>query len=201
MDYTLPAFQDLKPLTSLVIKQEEKPKEQFYTIKSGQTLTSIAAENNTTVERLWEKNTDLKNPDLIDVNYQLKIPFPDEQLPDRPLPTVNPLEPIRNAPTSGLARGSGNTYYAGQCVWYIKNIVPWVENGWGNASDWKYTSGHKVSSTPAVGTVGWAKSYGHVVLITGITETTVTLSEMNYYSWNVVNTRTAPISEFEYIYP
>lgn len=105
--------------------------------------------------------------------------------------------------TSSASQGavSGNSYFAGQCVWYIKNIVPWVENGWGNGNDWVYKSGHRISATPAVGTVAAAISYNHVALVTAVSENTVTVSEMNYKGPYIISTRTAPIAEFQYIYP
>ncbi len=204
----IPLFEQPIP-PPIVIKEEQPPSvEKLYTIKENDTLTKIAQENQTTIERLWEKNTDLKDPDLLEPNYQLKLPSENEELPDRPLPTPPPvIEPVRvpqsGTPASNAVRGAvtGNTYYAGQCVWYVKNQLSWVENGWGNASSWKYTSGHTVSTTPAVGTVAWAKSYGHVAIVTGVGNGTVSITEMNYEGAFVVSSRVAPTSEFEYIYP
>jgi LysM repeat protein len=44
-----------------------------YTVKSGDTLSSIAQELGTTVEALVEAN-DITDPDVIDIGQQLRIP-------------------------------------------------------------------------------------------------------------------------------
>lgn len=206
---TPPITFESKP--AIIIKKAEEPKQQLYTIRELDTLTSISESQTSSVERLWQKNPQLTNPDQIKPGDVLTIPKDDETLTDRPLPAREmsvsiqavtlPTQSTRNSPPSGGFSSSGNTYFAGQCVWYIKNIVPWVQNGWGNASDWKYTSGHRVSPVPAVGTVAWAKAYGHVALVTAVDATTVQIREMNYTRVGVESTRQAPITEFEYIYP
>ena len=206
MQYIPPVFQ--KPPISIVIKEQSpwqtntKQESKEYTVQELDTLTSIALAHGTSVERIWRANSQLADPNIIEVNQTLKIPSKDEVLPERPLPE-NQFHEVMNmvSPPSGGFSSGGNTYYWGQCVWYIKNVVPWVQNGWGNASDWKYTSGHTVSTVPAVGTVAWAVSYGHVALVIGVSGDTVQIREMNYQGVGVISERSAPISEFEYIYP
>ncbi len=85
----LPQFpilnQDIKPAL-IIIQKKEEPKEQLYTIKQNDTLTSIAELHSSSVERLWEKNLELTNPDLIEPGNPLKIPTAEETLQDRPMP-------------------------------------------------------------------------------------------------------------------
>lgn len=56
------------------------------TVAEGDSLSSLAAAQNTTSERLYAANSSLSDPDLIYPGQQLQVPTPDQQLPDRPLP-------------------------------------------------------------------------------------------------------------------
>lgn len=109
-------------------------------------------------------------------------------------------KPVRTA-----VNESGNTYSAGYCTWYVKNVLSWVPNGWGNANRWASNArsqGYTVSTTPVIGSVAQTSSgsLGHVAVVVGINDTTVTISEMNYQGRYVVSTRTVPIPDFIYIY-
>jgi len=114
--------------------------------------------------------------------------------------TVSTPKPIRNSSYS-----SSNTYIGGQCTWFIKNTLSWVPNGWGNANAWDSNArrdGFTVSNTPIVGSVAQSDKgvYGHLAVVTGIVGNTVKLKEMNYKGEYIISTRTAPITDFEYIY-
>lgn len=63
-----------------------KPASYKVTIQPGDTLTKIGQANNATYVRLYNANPQVSDPDLIYVGQALRIPAPDEQLPDRPLP-------------------------------------------------------------------------------------------------------------------
>jgi LysM repeat protein len=56
------------------------------TINPGDSLSAIAAAHGSTVQRLFDANTDIDNPDLIFPGHQLRIPDPNEQLANRPMP-------------------------------------------------------------------------------------------------------------------
>jgi len=76
-----------------------------------------------------------------------------------------------------------------------------MPNNLGNADTWYIRYQGAKGSSPAVGAIGVTKAYMHVVYITGVNgDGTVNLSEMNYAGWNVVSNRTAPASEFLYLY-
>lgn len=99
--------------------------------------------------------------------------------------------------------GNGNSYYWGQCTWYVasKRYVP---NNWGNAISWYYNaqaSGFGTGSAPRAGAIGWERM-NHVVYVESVNgDGTVTISEMNYGGRpGVVHYRTEPISRFLYIY-
>jgi resuscitation-promoting factor RpfB len=82
---------------------EQTPAPVMVTVQPGDYLAKIAADNNTTVERLYAANIDIERPELIYPTEQLRIPTADETLPDRPLPA-----PIVAAPkaTTSSARSS-----------------------------------------------------------------------------------------------
>lgn len=198
---------------SIVQKKEEPTKPLPYVVQPGDSLSTIADLHSSSVARLWAANTQLTNPDQLTPGDPLNVPQNTDVLADRPMPAIveerthpsaTQSSPQIISTTGGFSYGTGtggNTYYAGQCVWYIKNIVPWVENGWGNGNDWVYRSGHRVSSVPAVGTVASAVAYNHVALVTAVGDGTVTVSEMNYNGPYAIDSRVAPVSEFQYIYP
>lgn len=102
------------------------------------------------------------------------------------------------------SQSKGNTYSPGYCTWGVKNWVSWVPNGWGNGNQWAgraSAQGYTVGSNPRIGDVAAARSYNHVAVVFGVGKGTVTIKEMNYKGRYSVNTRTTPISEWQYIRP
>jgi LysM repeat protein len=67
------------------------------TVQEGDTLTKIATDNGTTYVRLYDANTQINDPDLINPNDVIRIPAVDEQLPERPLPENAPPEAVAQA--------------------------------------------------------------------------------------------------------
>lgn len=202
--FDAPEPEPQEPLAFLVEVEPKlevpKPKPVIYKVKRGDSLTKIARRHNTSVLRLFYKNKQIKHPDDIKVGLKLVIPAKNEELKTRKIPAIISVQRTTLISSGGVS-SSGNTYYWGQCVWYIKNVVPWVQNGWGSAYQWKYTSGHRISPVPSVGTVAWARNYNHVALVIGVSGSSVRISEMNARGLGVISERLAPISEFEYIYP
>ena len=99
--------------------------------------------------------------------------------------------------------GGGNSYYWGQCTWYVASRRS-IPNNWGNAYSWYYNaqrSGFGTGSAPRVGAVGWERS-NHVVYVESVNgDGTVTISEMNWGGRpGVLHYRTEPASRFLYIY-
>ena len=111
-------------------------------------------------------------------------------------------EPVSQTPNynTDMTAVPGNSYYAGQCTWYVKNTLSWVGNFWGNANQWAASAaaaGRLVDSNPTVGSVAvfmpgvaGASSYGHVAVVTGVNSGMVTISEMNAQGEYVVSSRT-----------
>lgn len=61
---------------------------QMVTIQPGDSLSIIATQKDSTIQRLFDANTFITNPDLIYPGDQLRIPTPDETLTDRPMPAT-----------------------------------------------------------------------------------------------------------------
>jgi len=197
--------------------KEEKPKPVEYTVVSGDNLSKIAKEFDVSWVRIWQKNTNLTNQDIINIGDKLVIPAQDEVLEDRPIYT--PPEPVIAVRTAESSSGStstkpvvrssydngGNTYGYGYCTWYVKNRRPDLPNGLGNANTWYSRAssyGLATSTTPRAGSVGTTTrgSLGHVVYVEAVHgDGTITISEMNYKGWNVTSSRTANANEFVYI--
>jgi LysM repeat protein len=71
--------------------QNPKPTNQTVTVNPGDSLTRIAESHQTTYVRLFDANENIVNPDVIFPGDTIRIPTPDEQLPDRPLPSAAPV--------------------------------------------------------------------------------------------------------------
>lgn len=191
------------------------------TVKTGDTLSSIADKYKTTYVRIFNANDSLANPDVINAGQKLRIPDAAETLPDRfagysaavysaPAITVAPAPqtayyytaPVQTATyTSGTT--AGNTYGWGQCTWYVKNRRGDLPNSLGNGGAWAGNAaaqGYATGSSPRAGAV--AEIPGHVMYVESVNKNgTVNVSEMNFNGGvGVVNHRTIAASSARYIY-
>lgn len=116
--------------------------------------------------------------------------------------------------TQGPYSSTGNTYAAGQCTWYVKDIFKArMGDYWGNAKDWAQSAqreGLTVDANPVAnqtiavfgpGSAGADATYGHVAVVIGVLGDTVTVKEMNGPAglWKT-NTRVVPKSAATYIH-
>lgn len=208
------------------VKVPAKPKVQKYTVEKHDTLSTIAKDHDTDWVDLFNKNTDIDHPDIINVGDELVIPRADENLEERPLPEPPQVQESATAAQSGRnstrtqgaqqqsrsatasqriqTRGSssGNLYSRGYCTWYAKNRRPDLPNNLGNANTWAVRAraqGIATGSTPRVGAIGQRGM--HVVYVESVNGNgTVTISEMNFKGLYVKSTRTVAASSFTYIY-
>jgi len=199
----------------------KEAKKIIVTVKAGDTLEAIAKKNKTTYVRLFNANKDIVNPDQIDVGEKVRVPATKEKLQDRfsklsvaAAPTSQPvaastyqqpaIQPSSIGSSASIGASSiGNTYYKGYCTWHVKNMRPDLPNMLGDGGSWVANAaaqGLATGSEPRVGAV--AEQPGHVAYVTAVNKqnNTVTLSEMNYVGFDVISTRTAPASQFTYIY-
>lgn len=188
-----------------ITPEPAKPEPRKYSVVEGDNLSKIAAEQNTTWPRIWNKNTDLTNPDLIHIGQVILIPDESEVLADRAVPQTVQATP-NSAPVAPRGIVPGNGYDAGYCTWYVKNRRADLPNDLGNANTWYYRAaayGLPVGSQPRAGAVGTttAGDYGHVVYVERVNgDGTILISEMNYAGLYSQRTRTANAGEFLYIY-
>lgn len=206
----------VKPVVAVVQKVEQKPEEKKepkkYTVVANDTLENIAKSHNTTVQRLFNANPDIADPNKIELSQVLIVPEESDVLQERPMPVTVEMSAEetdvarRNSSTPSRAvsrsrsSSAGNTYTPGYCTWYVKNMRPDIPNGLGNADTWYYRYTGSKGSTPAVGAVAVAKSYMHVAIVIGVNGGSVTVREMNYKGLYVVSERTTSASEFLYLY-
>lgn len=61
------------------------------TVNPGDNLSMIASAHDTTYQRLFNANESIVDPNVINPGQELRIPAPDEQLPERPLPLAAPV--------------------------------------------------------------------------------------------------------------
>lgn len=188
------------------VAEPTKPEPVIYIVVDGDNLSKIGTAYNVEWQRLWAKNTQLTNPDLIHVGDKITIPEPSEQL-QRDLPAVVALP----ATTPGVAPlrdyGGGNTYDYGYCTWYVKNRRgASIPNSLGNANTWYSRAagaGMAVGSEPRPGAVGTTErgALGHVVYVESVNgDGSINISEMNAPIFGKTTYRTASAGEFRYIY-
>lgn len=205
MLFTPPVLsQDLIPSITLIIPAE-KASAVTYLPVGGDNLTIIASRFNTSPQRLFNKNTDIVDPDVILVGQKLVIPLADEVLKDRPMPVAIPTPRVQTPKTIPPSSAStkkefSNDYQPGQCTSWVASHR-YVPAGWGDASNWKYAAsaaGWTVSAKPVAGAIGW--TYGHVVFVVSVGNGVVRISEQNW-DWNSgIRTITVPSSKYTYLY-
>jgi len=200
-----------------------------YTVQSGDTLSTIAAATDETVDQIAKANG-LSNIHFITVGETLKLHTAADQTADEavapattdaaPQVVAQPAvetpavvatdaasQPAVAAPTYSTA---GNSYPAGQCTWFVKNALSWVGNNWGNASGWGASAaaaGRAVNGTPAAGAVAvfapgqaGAGALGHVAVVDSVnSDGTITISEGNYAGM-AYHVRTISAAGWQYIH-
>ena len=188
------------------VAEPTKPEPVIYIVVDGDNLSKIGTAYNVEWQRLWAKNTQLTNPDLIHVADQITIPEPSETLA-RELPAVVALPAATPGVAPRVSYDAGNTYDYGYCTWYVKNRRgASIPNMLGNANTWysrAAAAGMAVGSEPRPGAVGTTTrgALGHVVYVESVNgDGSINISEMNAPTWGATTYRTAAASEFVYIY-
>lgn len=215
--------------TQKEVKNEDAKKEikkVTYKIKSGDTLTKIAKnydkDHKTTYVRIFNANKRIKHPDVINVGDKIRIPAKDEKLPKRfakfkdaasaPAPAqaqtadwqaAAPADTSYQAASAPQGSTAGNTYYWGNCTWYVKNRRGDLPNMLGNGGQWSANAaaqGYATGTKPQPGAV--AEQGGHVAYVESVKGNMVTVSEMNFGGGlGSTSTRTVPADTFfSYIY-
>ena len=179
-----------QPLILNIIKLEQNPwtektnttKNEYVTV-ANDTLTKIAEAHQTTVQRLWEANTQLADPDLLEINQTLTIPLNDEVLPTREMP-INPTPSPQKVPLTRGFSVSGRFEW-GWCTFFADQQRPDI-HATGNARDWMRYSN---SSVPIAGAVAVSTRgrLGHVGIVLESNNGKVLVRSMNYRGFGVVS--------------
>ncbi len=200
-------------------KAEEKQDKQqkVHKIAEKETLSTIAKKYETTWKKVYDKNENIKNPDIINPGEEIVIPEKDEDVPPRDLPEIE-VEPSptttmhkskavsaqTSSPHTVVSRGSssGNRYVAGYCTWHAKNMRPDLPNNLGNAISWvsrASAQGIPTGSTPRTGAI--AQRGNHVGYVQSVnSDGTFVISDMNHRRLYEVTVRTVPSSGWMFVY-
>lgn len=174
-------------------------------VKSGDTIEKIATEYEVDKQDIIAHNGLLANGELTE-GEEIVIPGAQKDIPEpEPDPIFAPREYVATGDgstnlgskvvSSGkVARQGGNSFPYGYCTYYVANKrnVTWR----GNAGAWLYNAkaaGMKTGKKPKAGAIVVTTEdarYGHVGYVEKVGDGTITISEMNYNGWGVVNRRT-----------
>lgn len=178
----------------------------IYQVQSGDTVAKLASHYHANKQRIITYNS-LEKKGL---KKGQNIVIPDGILPSSERPKAyNPTASTMSSSSGSIASSGyhsaavvGNRYAYGYCTWYAYNrraqLGKPVGSFWGNAATWASyarSSGYLVNHTPAPGAVmqsagGWG-GYGHVAVVESVnSDGSVTVSEMNYAGWGIVDHRT-----------
>jgi len=114
---------------------------------------------------------------------------------------VQPAAPAYK-PARWAGNSAGNTYYAGQCTWHVKNMKPELPNMLGNADQWFYTAqaqGWPVGYTAQAGAAAQTKVGMHVAYVLEVYGNgRMLISEMNFAG--PYSQRTIEVNQNDYLY-
>jgi surface antigen len=174
-------------------------------VKSGDTIDDLAKEYKVDKKEIIAYNSLPANGELKE-NEEIIIPGAQKEIPEpEPDPLFAPRDYIATGSGStnlgssvvkntAKTRVAGNSFPYGYCTYYVANkrSVTWR----GNAGAWLYNAkaqGYKTGKKPKAGAIVVTTEdarYGHVAYVESVGKDTITVSEMNYNGWGVVNTRT-----------
>lgn len=198
-------------------KTKRQDSHKVVTVKSGDTLSSIAKLHKTTYVRLFNANKQISNPDQIDIGDKVRIPKKSEKLTDRfskfqasqlVAPVSGGSAVVAQTATTYTTRNysrapvNSSSYYVGNGMWctdYVHSKRPDVAI-YGNAGyNWisaAQADGKSTGSTPKAGAV--AVMDGHVAYVEKVNpDGSYVVSEMgwNYQAGNF-NRRTVQPGAF-----
>jgi surface antigen len=191
---------DIKPGDTIFILPVSGIKHK---VKSGDTIDAIAKEYDVDEKEIIAYNSLPANGEL-KTDQEIIIPGAHKDIPE-PEPLFTPRDYVATGTGStnlgsaivgntAKTRKAGNSFPYGYCTYYVANkrTVTWR----GNAGAWLYNAkaqGYSTGKKPKAGAIVVTTEdarYGHVAYVESVGKDTITISEMNYKGWGVVNTRT-----------
>lgn len=107
-------------------------------VNSGDTLTRIADAQNTTVQRLFDANPSIENPNVIQSGWEINVPDPSEELASRPMPVVPAPTATIGAPVSVRTNTATSSSYAAVADGSIWDRLAQCESG----GNWAINTGN-----------------------------------------------------------
>lgn len=167
----------------------------YYTVKSGDSLSAIAAKYGTTYQKIMELNG--LSDYFIYPGQRLKVSGSSSTSSGSTSSGTSYKTPVFN---------HSNLYDWGQCTWHVFNRRAQIGKGistyWWNANNWDNAApqdGYTVDRKPTVGSILQTDAgyYGHVAFVERVnSDGSVYVSEMNYSAAPGVKTfRTVPASQ------
>jgi hypothetical protein len=107
-----------KPKSQEIEPPKPQIENKIVKVEPGDSLIKIASAHETTHARIFYANPSIENPDLIHPGQEVRIPRPDEQLAERPMPV--PAEPAMPAAQPSPAKVAPKRTYSpvsGGSVW------------------------------------------------------------------------------------
>jgi surface antigen len=176
----------------------------IYTVKSGDTAATLASKYQSDSSRITTYN----DAELTGLQPGQQIVIPSGVLPTNERPGYT--APSRTSGsgastvTAKITVYGGNGYDYGYCTWYAFNrraqLGRPIGSNWGNASTWSAyaaSAGYGVNGQPEVGAVMQnGGGLGHVAVVERVDpDGSITVSEMNYNGWNVIDNRSISASQ------
>lgn len=96
-------------------------------IKPGDSLSTIANQHQTTFQRLFNANLNIKDPDLIYPGDTIRVPAPDEQLANRAIPVTTVAAPSKKVNTT---RAGGHKLSRHRSIQPVASASAGDENVW-----------------------------------------------------------------------
>jgi LysM repeat protein len=167
---------DLTPVAVTESVKEEAPKPPVvHEVQEGDTLSGIAETNETIWTRIYDANTEVENPDLIQPGEKLKIPKTDEQIASRSLPTPPEPAPVAALPAA-IEAPAPTTVSAVSTVQELIGSYGYLVNGPNCVNTakahGKNQPGNPISWVPTtqIPFIGAAAlfSFNHVAIVSGI---------------------------------
>jgi surface antigen len=176
-----------------------------YNVANGDTLSGIGWQFDVKLATLKYVN-DLSNIDTIKPGQTIKIPPSNYEVPQKQIDQRERKLALARSSTSSSNRSTSkinvdtrkgyvnNGYPYGWCTYYVATRRQ-VPTSMGNAGRWLSSAkaqGMSTGEAPAVGSIvvtneSWA---GHVAIVDGVGNGTITITEMNYAGWGRVSSRT-----------
>lgn len=94
-----------------------EPQPVIVVVEPGDTLGGIAQAHETSWKRLFDANTSIADPNIINPGDQIRIPEPDEVIAERPLPAAPAPKPAAPARAAARPRAAARIADDGS-VWY-----------------------------------------------------------------------------------